>query len=56
MDFEQGKTYEFVGSDGTIFRARFDGLGQWMRPVWKDPETGAEFDPFPPIQSYRQID
>ena len=52
---EQGRTYEFTLSDGTVLRLRFDGLGKWMQPVWFEPATGATIHPLPPYVSVNPL-
>ncbi|SOE87005.1 hypothetical protein SAMN05446935_7549 [Burkholderia sp. YR290] len=54
-NFEQGKMYEFTLSDGRILKLRFDGLGEWMRPKWFEPATGATIDPLPAYKSVKHI-
>jgi hypothetical protein len=53
---KQGKLYEFQLVDGNTLILRFDGLGQWMQPIWFDTATGTIRNSLPPYVSFKQID
>jgi len=53
---KQGKLYEFQMSDGSTLILRFDGFGQWMRPIWFEPATGATMDTLPPYVAVKPLD
>lgn len=55
MSFQQGQTYEFTFSDGTVRQLRFDGFGEWMQTVWFEPSTQATINQVPPYVSFRPV-
>jgi hypothetical protein len=56
MNAEQGRLYEFTWSDGSTTTLRFDGHGEWMKPIWVEPVSGEIINLLPPYISYKSID
>ena len=55
MTPEQGKLYEFQLTNGDTLILRFDGFGQWMRPIWLDMASGETLVSPPPYVSVKQV-
>ncbi len=56
MNLVQWKTYEFVFSDGATRRLKYEGFGNSMQLIWRDPLTDEVVHPLPPYTSRKQVD